>query len=284
MIIKKNISLKTFTTIRLGGIGKKILFPENLEDIHNITDILISPKTLILGKGSNIAFNDKGYNGNIISLKYFKKTDISIENKKYINLSANISCARLAKYCYKKKIPGYEFLHGIPGTLGGALIMNAGAFKQEIWDSVHSARFVDSHGALKVWPRERFKTSYRKIYRDKIALFLDLTLMINTKKKFNKDLLGKYSNLRTDTQPVKQWSSGCIFKNPSKDISASYLIDSSDILPRRIGGIYISNKHCNYFINDGTGTCKDLVKLIEHVQNVVKGKYNILLKKEICIF
>ena len=89
---------------------------------------------------------------------------------------------------------------------------------------------------------------------------------------------------RISTQPTNQWSSGCIFKNPSKDISASYLIDSSDILPRRIGGIYISNKHCNYFINDGTGTCKDLVKLIEHVQNVVKGKYNILLKKEICIF
>ena len=284
MIIEKNISLKNFTTIHIGGNSKKIYFPESIEDISNLKKILLLPKTLIIGKGSNIAFSDNGYKSDIISLSKYNKNHISIIDGKYISVAASISCARLAKFCHKQSIAGFEFLHGIPGTIGGALAMNAGAFKQSIWNSVDSVNIVNKAGSIQNILCKKIKTSYRSVDKNNILLFLDVLLVINKKKVFEKNLLKEYSKYRSTTQPIKQWSSGCIFKNPSKNIPASSLIDSLDIKRRKIGGIYISTKHCNYFINDGSGSCKDLIQLIKYVSKLIKKKYNISVTREICIY
>ena len=284
MIIKNNISLKNFTTIRIGGNSKKIYFPESIEDISNLKKILLSPKTLIIGKGSNIAFSDNGYKSDIISLSKYDKRGISVIDDKYISITASISCARLAKFCHKQSIAGFEFLHGIPGTIGGALAMNAGAFKQSIWNYVDSVNIVNKEGSIKNISHKKIKTSYRNVDKNNILLFLDVLLVINKNKVFDKNLLMEYSRHRSMTQPIKQWSSGCIFKNPSKDIPASSLIDSLEITKRKIGGIYISKKHCNYFINDGSGSCEDLIQLIKYVSELIKKKYNISVTKEICIY
>ena len=284
MIIKNNISLKNFTTIRIGGNSKKIYFPESIEDISNLKKILLSPKTLIIGKGSNIAFSDNGYKSDIISLSKYDKTGISVIDDKYISITASVSCARLAKFCHKQSIAGFEFLHGIPGTIGGALAMNAGAFKQSIWNYVDSVNIVNKEGSIKNMSHKKIKTSYRNVDKNNILLFLDVLLVINKNKVFDKNLLMEYSRHRSMTQPIKQWSSGCIFKNPSKDIPASSLIDSLEIKKRKIGGIYISKKHCNYFINDGSGSCEDLVQLIKYVSELIKKKYNISVTREICIY
>tara|TARA_B110000196_G_scaffold74961_1_gene64360 strand:- start:662 stop:1516 length:855 start_codon:yes stop_codon:yes gene_type:complete len=284
MIIKNNISLKNFTTIRIGGNSKKIYFPESIEDISNLKKILLSPKTLIIGKGSNIAFSDNGYKSDIISLSKYNKRGISVIDDKYISITASISCARLAKFCHKQSIAGFEFLHGIPGTIGGALAMNAGAFKQSIWNYVDSVNIVNKEGSIKNMSHKKIKTSYRNVDKNNILLFLDVLLVINKNKVFDKNLLMEYSRHRSMTQPIKQWSSGCIFKNPSKDIPASSLIDSLEIKKRKMGGIYISKKHCNYFINDGSGSCEDLVQLIKYVSELIKKKYNISVTREICIY
>ena len=284
MIIKNNISLKNFTTIRIGGNSKKIYFPESIEDISNLKKILLSPKTLIIGKGSNIAFSDNGYQSDIISLSKYDKRGISVIDDKYISITASISCARLAKFCHKQSIAGFEFLHGIPGTIGGALAMNAGAFKQSIWNYVDSVNIVNKEGSIKNMSHKKIKTSYRNVDKNNILLFLDVLLVINKNKVFDKNLLMEYSRHRSMTQPIKQWSSGCIFKNPSKDIPASSLIDSLEIKKRKMGGIYISKKHCNYFINDGSGSCEDLVQLIKYVSELIKKKYNISVTREICIY
>ena len=130
----------------------------------------------------------------------------------------------------------------------------------------------------------KIKTSYRNVDKNNILLFLDVLLVIDKKKVFDKNLLMEYSRHRSMTQPIKQWSSGCIFKNPSKDTPASSLIDSLEIKKRKIGGIYISKKHCNYFINDGSGSCEDLVQLIKYVSELIKKKYNISVTREICIY
>ena len=284
MIIKNNISLKNFTTIRIGGNSKKIYFPESIEDISNLKKILLSPKTLIIGKGSNIAFSDNGYKSDIISLSKYDKRGISVIDDKYISITASVSCARLAKFCHKQSIAGFEFLHGIPGTIGGALAMNAGAFKQSIWNYVDSVNIVNKEGSIKNISHKKIKTSYRNVDKNNILLFLDVLLVINKNKVFDKNLLMEYSRHRSMTQPIKQWSSGCIFKNPSKDIPASSLIDSLEIKKRKIGGIYISKKHCNYFVNDGSGSCEDLVQLIKYVSELIKKKYNISVTREICIY
>ncbi len=284
MIISKNISLKEFTTIKIGGKAKKIFFPENISDINDLVDVVKKPKTLVLGKGSNIAFKDNGYNDDIISFKHFDRKGLHILNKKYIDVTAGISCSRLAKYCNKLLIPGFEFLHGIPGTIGGALAMNAGAFNQEIWNHVHSVTFVNKKGMLLSLPKKRFVTSYRKVEKSDVMMFVQANLIINKKIKFDANLLNSYSEKRIKTQPINQNSSGCIFRNPTKGYSASLLIDKLNIKSKRIGGVYISTKHCNYFINDGTGTCNDLENLIRYVKNRVKKEFNISLEKEICIY
>ena len=284
MIIQNNIALKNFTTIRIGGNSKKIYFPESMKDIFSLKKTLLSSKTLIIGKGSNIAFSDNGYKSDIVSLSKYSKTQISIVDEKYISIAANISCARLAKFCHKKSIAGFEFLHGIPGTIGGALAMNAGAFKQSIWNHVHSVNVVNKTGDIDNISHKKIKTSYRNVDKNNILLFIDALLIINKKKVFDKSLLSEHSKHRSMTQPVKQWSSGCIFRNPSKDTPASLLIDSLGIEKRKIGGIYVSRKHCNYFINDGSGSCEDLIQLIKYVSELIRKKYNISLEREICIY
>ncbi len=279
----KQVPLKDYTTIRIGGESSDIYFPESIDDLILLKNIIASKKTIILGKGSNIAFKDHGYKHSIISLKYFNKNKID-DNTHQINVMAGVSCARFAKYCHKNYISGYEFIHGIPGSIGGALAMNAGAFGDDIWNHVISVRCILNNGSVKNFMRNEIKTSYRLVNKFNIKIFLDVIFSIDKHIKFDKLLLSKYSKNRTDTQPIKQWSSGCIFKNPSKDISASSLIDSANLEKVKIGGIYISKKHCNYLINDGSGTCQDLEELIRYIRNRIKNKYNILLDKEICIY
>jgi len=287
MKILKNTSLKKYTTIRLGGNAKIIYFPENMDDLKDIEKILKKEKTIILGNGSNIAFKDKGYFGDLISLKKFKKS-LSLIGSKNIYASAGTSCARLAKFAHKHKIPGFEFLHGIPGTVGGALRMNAGAFNQEIWDLVKYATVIDKNADIIKLPKSNFKTSYRKVQMQNIKVFIDVYFKIDSTLKFKNHLLDSYFTKRKSTQPIHQWSSGCIFKNPSKSISASALIDSlvnkGELSSTKFGGIYISKKHCNYFINDGTGTCSYLEHLIMIIKKEIHSRNKINLESEICIY
>ena len=280
---EKSVSLKNYTTIRIGGKSSNIYFPESIDDLLSLRKIMALKKTIILGKGSNIAFKDSGYNDNILSLKYFTKP-IKLINKNSIMTMGSTSCARFSKYCNKNQIPGFEFIHGIPGSIGGALAMNAGAFGDEIWNHVMSVDCILNNGQIKSFKRDHIKTSYRYVQNRDIKIFLNVIFKINTKVKYDKNLLSNYSKNRSTSQPIRQWSSGCIFKNPSKNISASSLIDSAGLEKEKIGGIYISRKHCNYLINDGSGTCEDLEELIKYIRNKIKHKYDILLDKEICIY
>ena len=283
MDILDKVSLKNYTTIRIGGKSSKIYFPENLEDLDQLKSQVSQKKTIILGNGSNIAFKDSGYKSSIISLKHFKKPIRCIDDFQ-LNSIAGVSCARFAKFCFKNKIPGFEFLHGIPGSLGGAAAMNAGAFYDQIWNHIDSVRCILHNGTIATYKSNNVKTSYRYVDKSDIKIFLDLTFNINKSLKFNKQLLSKYSLKRSVTQPIRQWSSGCIFKNPSIKISASSLIDSARLAKTRVGGIYVSRKHCNYLINDGTGTCYDLEELILFIRKKIITKYNITLDREICIY
>ena len=162
MKIEKNISLKRYTTIRIGGNAKVIYFPENTNDLKKLENIFIKSNTLIIGNGSNIVFRDNGYRNDLICLKRLKKS-LSIIGSKNIYASAGTSCARLAKYAHNNHISGFEFLHGIPGTVGGSLKMNAGAFGSEIWDLVEFVTVINSKGKLVKLSKKDFRVSYRKV-------------------------------------------------------------------------------------------------------------------------
>ncbi len=275
-MIKNDYPLKKITTIGLGGICKEFFCPNDISDIDNFKN---KKKKLFIGNGSNICFATDYYDGFIISLKRMRKK-IS-HNNDYIYCTSNVSCTKVARYLYDNKISGFEFLYGIPGTIGGAVYMNAGAFKKEILSYVHSIDTLDSYGKIKTFYNNDLKYSYRLSGIDDNLLITSI-IFKNYEKNFKKDILEKLNHKRKSSQPINQLSCGCIFRNPQNN-TASKLIEDSNLKGTRVGGIYISNKHSNYFINDGSGTFHDFLKLIDIVKNKISTNFSIKLEEEVIV-
>jgi len=247
--------------------------------LNNINDFKAKKNKLFIGNGSNICFVTDYYDGFIISLKKMNK-NISYD-RDYIYCSSNISCTKIARYLFQNKISGFEFLYGIPGTIGGAIYMNAGAFNEEILSYVHSIDALDPNGYLRTIYYKDLNYGYRFSGLDNKLLITSIVFR-NHQKKFDHNLLEKLNSKRKLSQPINQLSCGCIFKNP-KNNYASELIEKSDLKGTRVGGIYISNKHSNYFINDGSGTYNEFITLLEIVKNKVLKKFNIKLEEEVIL-
>ena len=275
-MIQSNYPLKNITTIGLGGICKEFVCHSSITELLNIK---ATKKKLFIGNGSNICFITDFYDGTIVNLKRMSKI-ISHDNK-YIYCSSNISCVKIARYLYNNRISGFEYLYGIPGTIGGAIYMNAGAFDNEILSHVYRIKLIDSSGKVYYLKGDDLNYSYRISNIDKKSIIIGVELY-NHIKLFDKNLLSNLDNKRKNSQPVNQLSCGCIFKNPPGKF-ASELIEAAMLKGERIGGIYISRKHSNYFINDGSGTYKDFVKLVNIVKNKVLTKYNIKLQEEVIL-
>ena len=275
-MIKNNYPLKNITTIGLGGTCKEFICPSNLVELINIKG---SEKKIFIGNGSNICFITDFYDGTVVSLKRMSKV-LSYDNK-YIYCSSNISCTKIARYLHDNSISGFEYLYGIPGTIGGAIYMNAGAFDKEILSHVYRIQLIDSTGEPYYLKGEDLDYSYRKSNIDKKSIIIGVELY-NYSKTFNRTLLASLDNKRKRNQPVNQLSCGCIFKNPA-DKFASKLIDGAMLKGKRFGGIYVSRKHSNYFINDGSGSFNDFLKLLSHVKSKVLSEYNIQLEEEVIL-
>ena len=275
MIIKKRYPLKKITTIGLGGHCKEFICPEDEAELMQI----IGKDPLFIGNGSNICFITEFYDRSIVSLKRMKKY-IHLDEK-YISCSSNISCTRLARYLYDNKQPGYEFLYGIPGTIAGAVSMNAGAFEKEIMPYVHSLDLLDENGMIYTLKSNEMSYSYRTSNIDKKSIIISVKLLKQT-SNFDMNLLNLLNRKRKISQPINQLSCGCIFKNPSGDHAAK-LIDSAQLKGSRAGGIYISHKHSNYFINDGSGTYKDFLVLLRRVKEVIISRFDVKLDEEVIL-
>ncbi len=272
----KNYPLKKISTIGLGGTCREFCCPENTEEL---TNILHNNSVLSIGNGSNVCFVTDYYDGIILSLK--KMSKYLSHDEEYISCSSNISCTKLARYLYNHQISGYEFLYGIPGTLGGAVFMNAGAFEKEILNNTHSIELLDKDGRLQTLFKKDIQYTYRNSGIDPKAVIISIKLH-NPKIKFDSSMINNLDYKRKATQPVNQLSCGCIFKNPTHDF-ASELIESANLKGKRIGGIYISKKHSNYFINDGTGTHWDFLNLLDYVKHIVSLTHNVNLKEEVIL-
>ena len=275
-MIQSNYPLKNITTIGLGGICKEFVCPSSITELLNIK---ATKKKLFIGNGSNICFITDFYDGTIVNLKRMSKI-ISHDNK-YIYCSSNISCVKIARYLYNNRISGFEYLYGIPGTIGGAIYMNAGAFDNEILSHVYRIKLIDSSGKVYYLKGDDLNYSYRISNIDKKSIIIGVELY-NHIKLFDKNLLSNLDNKRKNSQPVNQLSCGCIFKNPPGKF-ASELIEAAMLKGERIGGIYISRKHSNYFINDGSGTYTDFLNLLTFVKRKISSLYNIELEEEVIL-
>ena len=276
-MIKLNEPMSKHCSLRTGGQTSQFFVPE---DEVALSNFLKNNKTqlLFVGLGSNLLVRDKGFDGTTIHTKNFNSLDIS---KDFIDSGAGTSLAKLSRFSQANLKYGAEFLSAIPGSVGGALAMNAGAFGSEIWQYVVSVKTINLTGDI----QERFPGDYKINYRSVIHHFSGEFFI---SARFNFDLKQPQDNVRdllhkrNSTQPIGLASCGSVFKNP-KDTYAAKLIESSGLKGFCIGGACVSEKHANYIINQNNASAMDIENLIAHIQNTIKDKHNVELETEIII-
>ena len=276
-MIKFNEPMSKHCSLRTGGQTSQFFVPQ---DEAALSIFLKNNKTqlLFVGLGSNLLVRDRGFDGTTIHTKNFNSLDIS---KDFINSGAGTSLAKLSRFSQANLKYGAEFLSAIPGSVGGALAMNAGAFGSEIWQYVVSVKTINLTGDI----QERFPSNYKINYRSVIHHFSGEFFI---SARFNFDLKQPQDNVRdllhkrNSTQPIGLASCGSVFKNP-KDTYAAKLIESSGLKGFCIGGACVSEKHANYIINQNNASAMDIEDLIAHIQNTIKDKHNVELETEIII-
>jgi len=280
-ICRLNEPLKKHSTYRIGGPAELMIFPKNKADLIKTIQIINEDKIqlTILGSGSNVLISDKGIKGAVISLKNSLKQVKVDGNKLYAECGAMLG--KIVKLAVKNNLIGLENLNGVPGTLGGALIMNAGAWGGEISENLLCVELINSKNELKKIQKNEINFSYRKSSFDKndILLSAEFKLKEAEKSLINENFLKAQSG-RRDTQPLDKRSAGSLFKNP-KNNSAGKLIDEAGLKGFVIGDAKISDKHANFFINDGDASSEDMLNLIKKAHSTVKEKFSIDLELEV---
>jgi UDP-N-acetylmuramate dehydrogenase len=234
-----------------------------------------------LGLGSNLLVRDGGIRGVVIAtLGAFIELKQVATNEVWAG--SGVTCAKLAKQCVKWGLGAAEFFAGIPGTMGGALAMNAGAFGGETWRHVREVETIDRHGNVHRHPAQDYRASYRHIEGPENEWFLGARLHFEPRADVSEMEIRALLARRKATQPIGELSCGSVFTNPPGD-HAARLIDAAGLKGFRIGGARVSEKHANFIINDGTASAADLERMIEHVRATVAHTHGVTLTPEVRI-
>lgn len=287
-IIKNNIgkyeeneSLANHTTYKVGGIAKLFVYPKNREKLILLLKTLKSNniKYKILGNGSNTLFSDKEYDGVIIKLdafntiKYFRNT---------VKAEAGVNLIKLSCQTVKRGLAGLEFATGIPGTVGGAIFMNAGAYKSDMGYVTKSVEVLTpNYEVITMTNKEldfHYRSSFLQKHRDYICLEATFQLRKNDKELLE-EIVEDRRKRRMESQPLEYPSAGSVFRNP-ENLFAGKLIEDLGYKGYSIGGAKVSEKHANFIVNYNKATGKDVKDLIELIKKEVKEKYDIDLKCE----
>ncbi|MGR9086350.1 MAG: UDP-N-acetylmuramate dehydrogenase [Gammaproteobacteria bacterium] len=278
-----NEPLARHTSWRVGGPADRMYLPHDKQDLIGfIRNLPASEPVVWIGLGSNLLVRDGGIRGTVINTKGRLKQLCSIESG-LVYAEAGVPCAHVARYCGDQGLVGAEFLAGIPGTLGGALKMNAGAFGGETWEIVQSAEMIDPAGEIAIRTRTDFEIGYRTVKGHDDAWFLSATISLkpgdsSASQQKIKELLDK----RNRTQPTSQPSCGSVFKNPRGD-HAARLIETAGLKGFAVGGASVSLKHANFIVNTGNASAADIETLIRWVQKKVQEKHGVILQTEVCM-
>jgi len=280
--------LKDFTTFKIGGPAKSFLRPADISRLRRVikNSRERGEKVLVLGAGSNILADDRGVDAVVIKLD--AKCFQGINNYgEIVEVGAGKPLSQLLAYCVQKGLSGAEFLAGIPGTVGGALAMNAGISlnkrKLAIGDLVERVLVLDYNNNLKVLERAKLKFGYRQSNLAKYVILGASFKLFPREPGFVKSKLSEYLSLRKAAQDWAWPNAGCVFKNPEND-SAGRLIDSCGLKGRRIGGAQVSRKHANFILNVEHASSRDVLVLMREIKKTVKIKHKIILKTEIKIW
>ena len=278
-LVYENIDLKKYTTYKVGGTGKLLVIPDTIEKLIELLNYLKENniKYKIIGNGSNLIFiND--YNGVLIKLDKLNNVQI---NDKEVTAEAGASLIGLALKVSRMGLKGMEFATGIPGTIGGAVYMNAGAYKEDMASIIKKVKLLDENDNIIELNKEELEFGYRKsILQSKKYVCLEATLLLDYGDIDEiMALIEKRKQKRIETQPLEYPSAGSVFRNPENGF-AWQLIDDIGYKGKRIGDAMVSEKHANFIINVGNATGSDIKELIYEIKNKVKDKYNVDLKVE----
>jgi len=276
-----NESLKKHTTYGIGGPADLMIFPKSKQDLIKVIEIINENKIqlTILGSGSNVLVSDNGIRGAVISLKNSLK-QIEVDNN-ILYAECGTMLGKIVKHAVKNNLIGLENLNGVPGTLGGALIMNAGAWGGEISENLIHVEVINSKSEIQKIQKKDLNFSYRQSSFNKDDILLSAKFNL---KKADKDIIKENfieaQSGRKKSQPLNKRSAGSLFKNP-KNNSAGKLLDEAGLKGFSIGDAKISEKHANFFINDGDASSRDMLMLIKKAHKEVKDKFNVNLSLEV---
>ena len=274
--IKENESLKLHTTYKVGGIAKYFITPNDFDELIKLLKYLKENniKYMILGNGSNTIFSSKTYDGVIINLSNLNKMKID-GNKIFVE--AGYQLIKLSIDAMNNNLSGLEFASGIPANVGGAIYMNAGAYKSDMSEIIEEVTFLDENYELKTLRKDELNFSYRhSLFQEKNYIIISAILKLTSGNKEEiKALMDKRKQRRVESQPLEYPSAGSVFRNPSEDIFAGKLIEDLGLKGYSIGDAKISEKHANFIINNGNATGEDIRALISLIKEKVKEKYNI---------
>jgi UDP-N-acetylmuramate dehydrogenase len=277
-----NEPMANHTSWGIGGPALAFVRPESRNDLTAILSLTNTTKVpvFIVGSGSNLLVADKGFDGVVISLTKTLK-QIQFDGTKCY-AEAGVMIGHLVKECIHRNLTGLESLGGIPGTLGGALVMNAGAFGNEISTCLVTIDVVHHDGSIEKYNKDQIEFGYREssINPGDIVIAAEFQLKHDDPEAISLKRIDA-SNKRKSSQPLRFRSAGSVFKNPKPGLSAGFLIDEAGLKGIRCGDAEISEKHGNFFLNRGKAKAEDIMYLIEKVKKTVKKKFDLDLELEI---
>jgi UDP-N-acetylmuramate dehydrogenase len=281
--VRRDEPMSRHTSWHAGGAADIYFTPRDRDDLRAFLGTVPEGTPIhFVGLGSNLLVRDGGIRGVVVAtqeaLLRLERIDATT-----VYGEAGVACARIARQCIQWQMGGAEFFAGIPGTLGGALAMNAGAFGGETWNCVVSVETLDRHGAQHTRVPGEYSVSYRHVSASRpeewfAAARMKFTHAPGIDDSAVRELLAQ----RRQTQPIGEWSCGSVFKNPPGD-HAARLIETAGLKGTRVGDASVSLKHANFIINHGAATAHDLEQLVLQVQSRVKAAHGVALQPEVRI-
>lgn len=276
-----DVSLEKYTTYKLATLARIIITPHNIEELKKALNVIKKNnlKYKILGNGSNLIFANEIYDGVLIKLDSFDEMKI---NKNKIIVGAGYNLIKLTMKAANADLTGLEFASGIPGTVGGAIYMNAGAYKSDMGYIVESVKALNPDGEIVTFKNKDLDYHYRTSFFQKNPGYVILEATLNLKKGKKEAILELIKDRRLrriETQPLEFPNAGSVFRNPEGDY-AGRLIEECNLKGFHVNDACVSEKHANFIVNKGKATGKDIKDLIIKVQTEVKNKFDIELKVE----
>ncbi len=277
----KNEPMSRHTSWRVGGPADSLYIPADLDDLAAFLKQLPANEPLHwVGLGSNLLVRDGGVRGTVV-MTSGALNGLSLLSESMVRAEAGVASAKVARYSTDHGLTGAEFLAGIPGTIGGALAMNAGAFGGETWSIVHAVETLDRHGELRVRLAADYEVGYRHVAGPASEWFVAAHFrLLRDEHRQGKTLIKSLLAKRGATQPTQLPNAGSVFKNPPGDYAAR-LIEAAGLKGTREGGASVSDMHANFIVNQGAATAADIERLIARVQAEVHKKFGVQLEPEV---